>query len=1358
MTTKLWQIVLSNSKKSFNAKKDDNGKLYNTIANMGLKKNGIALRARDGEYTDFTVMVLEDVKPLLTDHRISKAIKFLEDNDIQSCIRVLNIDNEVIEYGTNIIYSILKLWLEKNEINVPQEYKDKTIDINEKIKKWINTTRSDPLDVKIKIVNIGKSKKGHSVVPDDWLGKEFNNAVELHSAMDSLDWRKGKPPVNYCCIYSMMIKELYTWKDKSDNDIINFNPEFAIMVSLNGSNIINFNNNYIEWLNTLDDNIRLLISHDKNQSRYIIASKLNEIIRKDNEYIETDNVGYLVSKLQKCIRRGRKCSKLLYSTVNQLSKAKPYNLPEQQFVRVTGTRQLCWRLFITIMEDVEPYQDSDTNEYYGLLDILGFAILCHNDSNIQFNDLIINKLAYTALLIQSNDTLNHNWDWRKGKEETSLEFNNNNDYIKLAIKCMPMMSGDNRLLRKSIDYIIKFKQQQLNVFPLETLLGFSDHDYELECKYVSNDMHCNPNLLLYLQASLPFIPYNIDNHSTYGLSSFIWENSSKYNVRNGKLKKLSNENDLILKSLIEIQKNEDIDMDNNVINAFSNQNEVLLQNNQQISDLESRIGFLLLFGKKIRLAAEGKNKSIEVIVCGDDSMPCKIKRGDKYLEGEERYNGECRYVKYLNDNNLTIKLPVPPEGCGWNIKDKKVKLNAKIISTDKNNSSNEIEFYINDIKLKPFNTKNILIKKSLTVENEIPNCIENIIKQCLYNLDKDKIGEWKLNKIMRNIWKIRYDNKHYDTYKWKQFNKLDSKIWKCVYAKFYNNYNDEIMIGPVDRSGNKLHDSISYQYEGTILRIMNMLSMLYPNAITIKTNLKFNVNKNVNQYNNLINVIRELALTQNNNINADYIYPTIKTKLWDHQEKSSNQIFENIINKHTRGHGDASNVGSGKTLTALNVISKLAKYNSDNQINNYKGFLVLLPTTQLYKTWRDEINKHTDNFDVIEQLANGKLSKNDINTNSIIITTLGRNRDHPISNSWTLVVIDECLSVQNKEAFQTEEAFKQILGSQYGVVMMSATFFRSRFDKLFYMIKMLRSGLPEEKDYLDTILNECIICNISESERKWNTDINRFKLDTQLRIEYDKILKQDISSEQMYIRLSKLLYDKFNYVDCFKQVIDGIELKNRRALIYAKSKEEADEIAKIKNVTRYPDKNGKHTVLSYVEGTYGLNDLVIYDTIITRPPNPDALPQMRGRLDRNGNKNNILYIEYVIAENTIDEAGLLRLELCNNFYTSYILPLADFYELAVGKKKLNDIKSNHITLNSSKMFKLAKKSNVIIIDDDSIALSEQSTTEKKQTKINTMIKLVKEQRYYNIVVYNENLIEIDRMRNDLKNSKNIISI
>jgi hypothetical protein len=142
------------------------------------------------------------------------------------------------------------------------------------------------------------------------------------------------------------------------------------------------------------------------------------------------------------------------------------------------------------------------------------------------------------------------------------------------------------------------------------------------------------------------------------------------------------------------------------------------------------------------------------------------------------------------------------------------------------------------------------------------------------------------------------------------------------------------------------------------------------------------------------------------------------------------------------------------------------------------------------------------------------------------------------------------------------------------------------------------------------------------------------------------------------------MYDKCDYINNFKEIVKNIG--THRALIYAKSKDEADEISHVvKNVSRYPNKTKQHVVLSYAEGTYGLNDLVIYDTIITRPPDADKLPQMKGRLDRPNQKNSELYVEFLLFENTIEEAMIYKLEMSKKFHGQYILPLAEFYKIAI---------------------------------------------------------------------------------------------
>jgi hypothetical protein len=69
-----------------------------------------------------------------------------------------------------------------------------------------------------------------------------------------------------------------------------------------------------------------------------------------------------------------------------------------------------------------------------------------------------------------------------------------------------------------------------------------------------------------------------------------------------------------------------------------------------------------------------------------------------------------------------------------------------------------------------------------------------------------------------------------------------------------------------------------------------------------------------------------------------------------------------------------------------------------------------------------------------------------------------------------------------------------------------------------------------------------------------------------------------------------------------------------------------------------------------------------------RPPAPDLLPQIKGRLDRHGQKNKELYITYIVLSNTIEEASLDRLNLAQNFYKNHIMPLSEFYKLAITYK------------------------------------------------------------------------------------------
>lgn len=55
---------------------------------------------------------------------------------------------------------------------------------------------------------------------------------------------------------------------------------------------------------------------------------------------------------------------------------------------------------------------------------------------------------------------------------------------------------------------------------------------------------------------------------------------------------------------------------------------------------------------------------------------------------------------------------------------------------------------------------------------------------------------------------------------------------------------------------------------------------------------------------------------------------------------------------------------------------------------------------------------------------------------------------------------------------------------------------------------------------------------------------------------------------------------------------------------------------------------------------------------------------MKGRLDRPGQNSETLKMHYYIVGDTIEEALIFRLEMAQKAVNEYIMPLAQFYEIA----------------------------------------------------------------------------------------------
>jgi len=448
--------------------------------------------------------------------------------------------------------------------------------------------------------------------------------------------------------------------------------------------------------------------------------------------------------------------------------------------------------------------------------------------------------------------------------------------------------------------------------------------------------------------------------------------------------------------------------------------------------------------------------------------------------------------------------------------------------------------------------------------------------------------------------------------------------------------------------------------------------------------------------------------------------PTTTTTLWAHQEASVTKVVSGVKSGRL-GHADASAVGAGKTLTALATICRLAAY-IEATGGKRNGVLVMMEKKALVKEWLLEIATHTRNFHVIEQREDGRLFSltyghynPPVDGNSLVISTLDRVCEHPFVRqaAWDFVVIDECLSVQNADAKRCPSAWRQIEVSLCGVLMLSATFFRSKYSALFYMIRMLRTPLPRTMEWLPATIHEHIVCQVPETDRTWTMRGEPVQLPAAQLQRYRGIIaafqrKQQNTGEadgrKLYTELECFLREVYegreegpaSYAstsvmgEAFAKECAKLLRQKRRPLVFADTAPEAAHLLKVlqahgiaarmwsdvaaetiatsgraalKEGDASKKKKGGGGVIVAVKSVegQGINMQGHADAIVCRPTPGDHLEQMKGRVDRPGQASKQLVLVVLMAEHTVEEAKFANIRLAGNFFREYIAPVATRY-------------------------------------------------------------------------------------------------
>jgi len=1336
-------------------------KPVDNLANFGGLIGSRYFVARNGEYNGIIIELEENLLPIYLSNSVHQFYICVESNYINVNILVerFGLGNLYQVYSNELIRFVVDEFVISNnlqaiyndylKIKTNLEKDNKLIELKKLI--WCDCQELIP--VKIKIVGTG------SLLPSEWMNKSFGSGKEFHLAIDQLDERIGKPPVTYLANYCM-VKQHISKPELIDKKILsqytntsNYNIFVLDSIKLKfdlGPSFIKKDINYY-WIELEFDSTEIKLNNliEDNKKNNSFSSKVLILYEKDKIMNEPDkfdsintSIGFNVSLLQKSIRRGKETINCLKEAIKNLSKARPFNNPEYSYEMVSGSRQLMWRCFITIIEESKIYKSS---KYLDILDFVLYTFIFARYPSYFISEKLSKLVELTCIEIQASNIF---WDFRP---YNSIKLNTLPPYItndikirqfQLAllagIKLMPGMRGDKLML----DSTIKWLETNPDLPNLQELCKLDKLDISSKLMekinwFSSLDHHSNPNLITQLHNGLYGLDfknnfYGIKEHITLEkISGLIWESNSKYNFRKHSFE-WNKLNDLIyltqnflnktksininlnLNELSELENLKNYDYNNSlcleaeinlILNLTKYEKEKLFWSSQFNSIMSTheiceysntieanRIGQFIL-SNQYSNCFWFKGKKTTPIYVNDE---IKFKQGDKIYDTNTESEDKEIYNKIFNYylTNYKAKIVVRNKIFNTNIFYVEIKSSrsifinglecVKINHDDKIKQTKQIEWineglekFIRDEKIILHNNaisdKLFIDKLKYIISIDNPNPITKYIsyKSLCETFKLENISQMIGNKILEFIpdWAIK---------------KLICRIETSIEDK-----NDRVilLLGKIDRGGKASTEAVDNDDEGYLIRLVNILACLYGCFEKINET-KFIIHTYSKVYKFWLDKLEYIKNKKNKTNNANEKNKIkqnekfIKTKLWKHQITVRDMIINGIINYKQKGWGDASNVGSGKTLTGLSVIEAIWTKLVDTSKNNGEtNFLILTPNTNLYAVWKDEISTHCDisKINCWEQNANGTwkfinfdniVNDNMANKINIYISTMGRNRDNPLKSPISFVIIDECLTVQNNTSKWTMKAFEQVVRSQFGVLMLSATFFRTRFDKLFFMLKMFQLQIPSKPEYLDTILNIAIGANIKTNPTQWIETIHKIQMDKEFYVLYSKHKKAN--KKESYLELKKFMSSNVDWENLIVEKTNELIKMGRKVLIFAESDNQLEKLNNLvknlidkKNVQHswsfYPDISNNICVISKHKGTYGINNLVKYDTILMKPPEPDKLPQMKGRLDRPGQIATKLYIEYIVVADTIDEIDLISLQIANNFYSSHIVPLANYY-------------------------------------------------------------------------------------------------
>mmetsp|Transcript_6167 Transcript_6167/g.14874 ORF Transcript_6167/g.14874 Transcript_6167/m.14874 type:complete len:234 (-) Transcript_6167:40-741(-) len=207
------------------------------------------------------------------------------------------------------------------------------------------------------------------------------------------------------------------------------------------------------------------------------------------------------------------------------------------------------------------------------------------------------------------------------------------------------------------------------------------------------------------------------------------------------------------------------------------------------------------------------------------------------------------------------------------------------------------------------------------------------------------------------------------------------------------------------------------------------------------------------------------------------------------------------------------------------------------------------------------------------------------------------------------------------------------------------------------MIRMLQSPIPRSMPFLNALLAEHVICHVPDVKRHWEVKYIGVPLPGPIKEKYEKILSRRHAedSKLVYSKLKQLLHRDYDAAAILKSEAEKFMSQQRRPLIFVNSKLDKQKVTNLYGGSLPRDAK----VLTVHEGAHGLNMQFDCDCIVTRPHPGDIMEQMKGRIDRPGQKQEELHLHIVYAENTIEAVEAANVRICGRFVMQYLNPLSE---------------------------------------------------------------------------------------------------